>query len=219
MPKTNYKYLDQRAFAKLVGVSQQAVSGALRRGTLVWSFSDDGKKDGINPKEPKNVAYIDRIQNSNSGNRRDVQIAKNAERQLSGDTSSINIGNGSGGGHLAPSGDPNQYTQAFVDNKVQQAELNRTRIAKVQIELAKEMKELLPLKYVKKWWDIVSGSLHNNILSLGDSLADELAAICGVTDPAVVEEVRESIDKALVSSLSQVQSKALEFPDIIGLNS
>ena len=84
MPKINYKYLDQRALANQYKISQQSVSKALYRGDLFWAKKENGKKDGINPEDPRNIPYLTQLTNSNSGNRIDVKAAKDAKRRLKG---------------------------------------------------------------------------------------------------------------------------------------
>jgi hypothetical protein len=206
MPKTFYKFPSQAEFAKIAGTSQQSISRGLRRGVLVWAYTEDGRKDGIDPEDPINAAYIDKIANSNSGNRLDVQAAKDAKKRLSGKDA---------GSEKASS--KAAFDAAFAMEKAENAEIARLNKALKQVDLAKSLNKLIPLEFVMQFWQAVLSGMHNYFIPLGPRISEEIIAICGVSDPQKEREVREHIEEEVLSALKSVQSRALEVPKDLGL--
>ena len=208
MPKYNYTYLEQKEFASLARVSQPAVSNSLRRGTLVWAKTEDGKRDGINPDDPKNAAYIARIKNFNTGNRREVIAAQDARKRLSGGVP--------GNAQSPPS--VTSYDESLAAEKAESAAIKQLQKAKAQVDLATTMKQLIPLDYVMIFWKRVAGAFEN-VLSLGDIMGGDVAAICGVTDPEIVKKVREHITDEHNRILLEVRKEGEKVPVDLGLSS
>lgn len=190
MPKPNYKYLTQQEIADMANVSQVAVSRALKRETLVWSYKEDGKRDGIDPENPINKAYLQIHLQENIGNKVDVQAGKDAERSQT-----------TGKGY-----DP-LLSQAIANKKQQEAELVKARQLKTNIDLAITMKTLIPIDFFDKLWKANVSGLHNYILPLGDRISTEIAAICGVTDSEKVQQINEYIDEETTTALKLVQDE------------
>ena len=200
MPKYNYKFLSQKEFADLAGVTQVSISRALKRETLVWSYKENGKRDGIDPENPINKAYLETRQRENAGNRVDVQATKDVEKGLGGSTAA----------------DP-ELTQAMTYKRTQDAELIKAKQLKTNVELAIKMKTLIPLDFFDKLWKANISGLHNHVLPIGDRISTEIAAICGVTDPDIVQQVNEYIDDETTTALKLVQDNVKKTIKELGL--
>ena len=93
----------------------------------------------------------------------------------------------------------------------------RASAAMKNILLAEKMKELIRRRDVEDFWKRVIGAMQNNILTMDERIADEVAAICGVTDPDVVAQVRRRIGDESVSAMTMVKNEADKFPEAVGL--
>jgi len=206
MPKTFYKFPDQKGFAEIAGTSQQSISRGLKRGVLIWAYTEDGRKNGIDPKNPVNADYIARIANSNSGNRLEVKAAKDAKKRLSEE--------GAESGQAASKA---SFDASYAMEKAENVEIARLNKALKQVDLAKSLNKLIPLEFVTQFWQVVLSSMHNYLLPIGPSLSEEIVAICGISDEQKERKVRELIEGEVLSALKSVQSRALEVPKSLGL--
>lgn len=196
------EFINGAEFGRRVGVKKSAISRAITRGAIIR------QKKGIDPQHPLNLKYAQSIKDN-----RDRIQAVSLDNAIKKEVSETTIED------QPPKSELKTYTpeerQAHSDSKNQKNELLRAQTTKAQIELAKLMGVLILREDVERFWGRVVGSLHTFIMPLDERLADDLAAICGVTDHEIVLEVREAIKKEVVMAMGQVQNTAAGFSAIL----
>jgi len=172
--RINYTYLNQKQFAELAGVTQGAISRQISVGNIVWALTEDGKKDGINPDDPKNKSYLERAQSTNSGNKLDVQAAKAAFA----------------GGQAAPKVNE-AYQNAAAESRSQDAEIKKIDRALKFVKLAEAQNKLVPKEAVELFWNKVVGGLYTYIYTIAPRFASEIVSLFSIDITKVEDVVNE----------------------------
>jgi hypothetical protein len=237
------KYINQSEFGRRIKAHRATISLAVKNG-LIFKESQ-----GIDPDHPINKAYAKRFIEDNSGNRREVKMAKAAESEV---LSKIlerldSLGNSQNGKSVsAPDSEPSgkepelnisadskssfsgestpentseaidplyspDELGAFASEKKEKAQLAKANAAKANLLVAKEMKILVPQKSVREWWRLVISSIEKNIINFDEKVTEEVCAICGVTDPAIVAKARRRIGDQASEALTLVKEAGEAF--------
>jgi hypothetical protein len=226
-------YINQSEFARRVGLTRGAISIAIKKGQI---FREG---PGINPEHPVNRAYAERA-TQNSGNSREVKAGKAAAKLLESEGNidklidALTAMSQNENGQAAPAEqsqpkptapktpampEPDireEITARAVGQKFTSDEKRASAMMK-NILLAEKIKELIRRKDVMDFWKRVVGAMENNILKMDERIADEIAAICGVTDPDIVSKVRKRIGDESVTAMTIVKNEAERFSTAFGL--
>ncbi len=191
-------------FARRLGVGEAAISRAIKRGAVIRQ--KQGK--GIDPLHPLNLAYAESVENQ----KEKIQ-AVSLNNIIKKESSETIVED------QPPKSELESYTpevkKAHSESQNQKNDLNKVKISKAQIELAQLMGVLVLRKDVERFWGRIIGSLHTYIMPLDERLSNDVAAICGVTTPEIVLQVREFIKKEIVAAMAQVQNTGAEFSAIL----
>lgn len=198
------RFLSAAAFAEILGVSKAAISKALKAGRLV--------AHGINPDLPKNKAFAEKAR-TNAGNKKEVKFAKAVGKAKARAEQEQPAEEKSGTNELS------DYEEAAVRahtaEKDEKAIYQTFKTKKLQLEIAQQMKEVIPRSFVEKFFGRITGVLHTHFLYLGERTSAHIAGICEITEPAKKLEIQQAIDKEITGGLQEVKSQALAFAQAI----
>lgn len=234
------EYINGAEFGRRLGVHRSAISAAVIKGTILKgekSIDFPGKrineKKGINPLDPVNIKYAEALKTRREKDQA-ISLSKAVEKEQKNPQILKQILEAINGKDQNPltniqeieeiriAGSLNKLenyapdaVKTYSESKSQQNDLTKVKIAKAQIELAQLMGALVLRKDVERFWGRVIGSLHTYIMPLDERLSNDVAAICGVTTPEIVLQVREFIKKEIVAAMAQVQNTGAEFSAIL----
>jgi hypothetical protein len=196
------EFINGAEFGRRVGVKKAAISRAISRGAVIR------QKKGIDPLHPLNLQYAESIKKQKE-KIQTVSLNNTIKKELS--ERKIE--------DQPPESELQNYTpeakKSYSESTDQKNALLKAQTSKAQIELAKLMGVLVLRKDVELFWGRVIGSLHTYIMPLDERLSNDVSALCEVTKPEIVLQVKEIIKKEIVTAMAQVQNTASEFSAIL----
>jgi hypothetical protein len=216
------RWVKQIRFAELAGVSRAAVSKAVKAGKLVYD-----KKMGINIDHPVNLDYLHSENESRTRKQRGKTEKANEPEKPKPKPKSTTKSKPRPK-KLPPASDKALSEEEFSDmteyeqmEMYDQIDLNGPShlISKVDadrlktIEMAREKQikreqlrgELVNRDFVARTLGMIYKIDTGQLRPLGDTLAPELAAICGVEDEEIERLMAEFIEKKIFESLEHIK--------------
>lgn len=193
MAKKTKKKITTRAFAKLAGVSEPAICKATKSGTVVKAG-----KNQIDPEHPANKNYIQ----LNQSKRKNHKLAAKVKRSGSVKAKSDKV----------KSKNP-ETDDSEVRNYASKLDLERAKLAVEtklkQVQLAENMKELIPVELVRARLASFSTVLQNTILILPDKLSDDIVNIVMDKGSEARADVATILGRALAHGIKE-SKKAID---------
>ena len=212
-------FIKQSEFANAYQITQQRVYQAIKEKNLVVV-----KGKGINIDNAINQRYIQKLLNNsdNSGNRQAKKEQALVSQLLdklknpglsASDASEDNTKNEQVKPQKHLTDQESEFVEQYDKNNKYKLELDKLKVHKASLELAEKMNILIPLEFMNKFWGMINGSLESNILSLPERMPDEAAAICGVTDPGVILDLKNYITEEVTTAMAAVKLTAVKYAD------
>lgn len=197
------RYLSQKAFAKLVGVSPAAINKALRDGRIVRT------ERGIDPAHPTNMYYSEQSNRYRDPQKNGKKVIKRAKKKTEKNQQVEN----------------DQDLETEPEQEIMPAGVNvdapskyeaeRKRIeaqtTKINIAIAERMGELVLREDVSKAFGKIYSVAINHFLPMGDRLAPLISGICGTSDQEIIIKVKDKIDTEITRALEGLKREALRF--------
>jgi hypothetical protein len=201
------EYVNGAEFGRLLDVGRSAISRAIKRGTIIK------EKEGINPEHPVNLAYAENLEARNEQNK-SVSLSKAFGKEGMDQilellkTASPPTPEPETPQKTKPNELKNYNTedvQGFFDVKGYKSDKGKADAALTQLKLAEAMGVLVRRKDVEDFWRRVIGDMNVYIVPLNVRIADQVAAICEVTEHKTVIKIRDVIADEIIKGLAQVQ--------------
>lgn len=84
---------------------------------------------------------------------------------------------------------------------------------KLQLEVAKELKKLIPMEIVEDLFRKISNIIAVHFLTIGERLAPQIAGEAGTTDVEIIIKIKSKIDDDIGRSLEEFKSAIQAFID------
>lgn len=228
--------MSQAAFAKLAGVSRNAINKAVKANNLKLTPS---KK--IDDKDPLSIRYLRlRLENERNNLDKEKQKPKPAKKKqksveklkqlcrpedgevidkLAGLNSKLidpilkQAEKQSGKKRTTPPDlDVTDYDdsiyQAVLDKDIVSIEYKKAQTEKLKIETAEKLKLLVPVETVQKKFGTLSSVILNYFFPMGERLAPIICGICGETSPEKIKKVQKKMDDEITRALSEFKKAA-----------
>ena len=98
--------------------------------------------------------------------------------------------------------DPVEDTKAEVDYAIEKM---RSATALNKARLAAMVKATIPRAFVDQVISLIGTSISDHLITLGDRISPDLAALAGSTEASVVRQIKESIDEDISAALHAMQ--------------
>lgn len=188
-------------FAKITGVSRQAVQQAVKkqkiRTIMVGKRPKIDLHDGLTMQYLKddNVARVNSNSNTYVKTPDEKPVApiqnEKTERPLVDEAREIK--------DSATTGAGTKY-----DYEIQRL---RSITTKLNIEVAEKMGTLILRDKVETIFDSMIGVVHNYFLPIGDRVSEIVAGKLGVSDPNIMSEIKSVIDVEITRGLTKIKSE------------
>ncbi len=184
----------QTALAKEIGISRQAIAGAIKRNKLRVT---EGK---IDLHDVLTVSYM----KDNSSSR---QVAKQ-NKEESAANGSIEKTEKTTEPEL--SGSPDESTGRGGESSIIRDRKLSAQVRKLDIEMAERLGDLIPKKEVEKVFNRLSIALVNYIFPIGERLSPIVAGAFKTTDQEKINKVRKILDTEIERALESVKREIAE---------
>ena len=192
------RYLNQRQFAELCGITQQAVSRAIKSQRL------NVTAHGIDPNDPRNEYFRDQALDKKPinapilpSNRVPPGPKPNGRRRRKADTSTP-----------APEIEPSQLDLDSLSKKYEiDAAKSREMTRKYKIENEQKRGELINRNTVKQFLSKLYSIETSEFHTIGDRLGPELASLAGIEDPGLVLQFEKAIKKEVSKTLDHIENE------------
>lgn len=184
----------QTALAKRIGISRQAIAGAIKRNKLRVT---EGK---IDLHDVLTVSYM----KDNSSSR---QVAKQ-NKQESVDSGSVK----KTGPTIQTDSEPesDESTGRGGESSIIRDRKLSAQVRKLDIEMAERLGDLIPKKEVEKVFNRLSIALVNYIFPIGERLSPIVAGAFKTTDQEKINKVRKILDTEIERALESVKREIAE---------
>ena len=184
----------QTALAKRIGISRQAIAGAIKRNKLRVT---EGK---IDLHDVLTVSYM----KDNSSSR---QVAKQ-NKQESADSGSVK----KTGPTIQTDSEPesDESTGRGGESSIIRDRKLSAQVRKLDIEMAERLGDLIPKKEVEKVFNRLSIALVNYIFPIGERLSPIVAGAFKTTDQEKINKVRKILDTEIERALESVKREIAE---------
>jgi hypothetical protein len=176
------KWITNKAFAELCGVTPQAVGKAIKQGRV------NRLGAGIDPKDPANVAYMETAKYNGISQPSGPRVKPPAPPT---DLDQLELGY------------PTDRTTADLAKIISQTK-------KLNLEIAAKASEMLPREFVAQAFGKLNAAILDYFLPLGERIAPEAASMAGTSDPEVIRSIQEYIEDEVSRGLESVKRQALE---------
>ena len=208
------EYLSQNKFAKLVGVSPQAVSLAVKSGRVIRC------KSGIDPLHPSNQHYAEAAADNSKKRKRGQHPPRKKRGRPKGASSSSRRSTAppsrpAPAPGAAPPFEPEQdidWTTGELPANISALSRSTTdklktieQIHALRIKSDKERKDLIERTLVRRLFSKLYLIDTNEIKTLADKLPAELAAIMGVDDRELIMKVGATIETEVYKTLAHIK--------------
>lgn len=200
--------LSQNAFAKRNHITKQAVSAAVKRGTIHKTANK------IDPDHPTNRYYVECLETRRAEEAETERLKAEytndgppAYPPVSPKPRPVAAKKPDIGKQTITTRIPERtvYTKAEADlDKV------TAQTAQIRVKLAEQMRELVAKELVHKTLGVIYSIAVNYFLPMGDRLAPILCGICSVTDPVIVNQVQDKIDKEIERALAALKEATVD---------
>lgn len=144
-------------------------------------------------RNPENRQNPKRI-NGKNDNRNFCDLSQRA--QQSNDQSASNENN------IASQYEPYEDERTEIDYAIEKM---RSATALNKAKLAEMVRATIRRDFVDQVISLIGTSINDHFITMGDRMADGLAAIAGSTDPSVVRRIKEDIDDDVTASLREMK--------------
>jgi hypothetical protein len=104
--------------------------------------------------------------------------------------------------------DVEQFNASLADWQIAKI---KAQTALTNANLAEKLKQVVHRDLVDSVFGRLGGALSDHLLTMGDRLSADVAALVGTTDPAVVTEVKRLINMDVTRSLRAVQAVIVDY--------
>jgi hypothetical protein len=104
--------------------------------------------------------------------------------------------------------DVEQFNASLADWQIAKI---KAQTALTNANLAEKLKQVVHRDLVDSVFGRLGGALSDHLLTMGDRLSADVAALVGTTDPAVVTEVKRLINTDVTRSLRAVQAVIVDY--------
>lgn len=197
------KYLSQKAFGEMVGVSHAAIFKAIKDGRVVRT------ERGVDPEHPTNKYYAEQSGRYRDPEKNGKKVIKRGAAKTKNNQQKDNI--------QRQEPEPEQEIVLASTNVDAQSkyEAERRRIeaqtTKINIAIAERMGELVLREEVAKAFGKIYSVAINHFLPMGDRLAPLIAGICGTSDQETIIRVKEKVDSETTRALEELKREASRF--------
>lgn len=232
------EYLTQNAYSKLVGVSAAAITKAVDTGRIIKT------KKGIDPEHPHNRHYEANIVRNASNEKRLRRIRNQARKKgeeipfrLDGKKKQKKQKEELKTEPLVEE-KPKQKPKKVIKRKhkrelnlddikervsygaVTQANVNALKameqIEQIRLKTQKERQELVSRDLVKRVFAKIYTIDVNELRTIGDKLAPDIAALCDVDDAETILKVNQRIEKEVYKSLHHIKRLVSDYLKSVG---
>jgi hypothetical protein len=198
-------WVNQTEFARLAGVSKPAITKAVRLGRVVKV-----DKLGIDTEHPTNDQYLKSQNVARQKSRRDKKAPKRPKKLPPASNKAISIEELE---NFAV-GDQIEISESYDLNgnqMIDRATAERLKIIEqaraMQIKREQMRGELVDRKTVSRIMNMLYKIDTGELKPLGDTLAPEIAAICGVDDDEIKHQINERIEKEIYKTLEHIKRR------------
>ncbi len=221
------KYLNNAGFAALAGVSRTSIGRCLKTTPPRIHKEEDGS---INPDHPLNIEYVRQAKDYQNRHRQKLMIGKAAEKELQPDKLDEMLDQIKNLVAISGVQSPDQrpaIPSAGADNKLEnyKEEVLREHVVekvnandldflkkqKIQIGMAIQLKELVPLEFVDKYISLITGAMTNAFMSFGEKVTPEIMAICGIDDTKTKTASKNIINEEVMKAQKMIHKEAKGF--------
>jgi hypothetical protein len=222
------EYISQRKFAKMLDISASALTYAIRNGTLIRT------EHGIDLEDPATIEYIEHTKTwKATGARNPSEAAAILRKGKRAEKSSKPKPKKKAAPKKpkakkkprpkkekirkspppSPSSDPvySDLEDLYQTKREAELEKSQEQARKLKLQNQRERNELVPRILVRR----VFGQLYlidtNELRTLGDKLASEVAALCGVDDPNLIVSINQRIETEVFRSLEHIKKRFNDF--------
>jgi hypothetical protein len=197
------KYLTQKAFAELVGVSSAAIFKAIRDGRVVKTSR------GIDPDHPTNKYYLEQTSRYRDPKTNGKKAGSKSENRSTKKKAKKKTAKSEQEKEQETEREEEIVIRPKIRSGRTKANAERKRIeaqtTKLNIEIARKMGILVLREDVSKAFGKIYSVAINHFLPMGDRLAPILAGICGTSDQERVIKVKEKIDNEMTRALEELK--------------
>lgn len=195
------QYVSQSGFAKLAGVSRQAITQAVKEGRL------ESCKLGIDPEHPTNRHYLatSRANAHRNTDRGSQQKRKSAPKSVRGKKVDITALTG---GLIGTELD--DYLSALSKPSTDRLKVVE-QIKALRLKTDERRLTHVPRETVRRVFSRIYMVDTNEFRTLPDKLASEVASICGIDDDEKVFEIKEIIELNVFKVLNHVKRLINDF--------
>ena len=189
---------NQKEFAKLAGVSKQAIAKAIKNKKLKLN-----SKKKIDDKNALSMLYL-RQQLEKSKNELTKETVKVKKKNI--------VDNKKPENKIIHSDNTNTFDkenqerfEVLISKDEIEAEYKKAQTEKVKIHNAEKLRELIPTEIIQKRLGKLSSVILNLFFPIGDRLSPLVCSECKITTPAVIKRVKKIIDNEVTRSLSEMK--------------
>jgi predicted transcriptional regulator len=208
--------MSQIKFAELLGITQPAVSGAVKRGTVIHGI------DGIDTDDPTNQKYMRAVEKRQDRRRNAYGKKGSTDQQKRADERAnkqirkiqheydtrLSVPENTAPVSLDLLNDANVSDYAKVDiDKLKIIE--QTKI--YRLKALKERGKLLDAANVKTIFGKIVSIEENELKTIPDSITTQLIGYFGNDDPEVSNEVRKKLEKEIFKVLRRIKSTVNDY--------
>lgn len=209
---------NQSKFAKLAGVSRNAICKAIKQKTILKN-----KNDKIDDRHPLAMKYL-RLQLEKSKQstvkekvKSKVNKIKN-KKPIKKNEKTLPSDNKGGGKNNKPKENEidfigDEMTQQYFDKEEIDIEYKKANTEKIKISNAEKLRLLVPVEFVIKKFGKLSAVIINYFFPMGGRLAPIVCGLCKVTDPKIIKKVETVLNNEITRALSEFKKTASEEVD------
>jgi len=183
------------AFARLLGITPGAVQAAERTGNI--SLTRDKM---VNTRNPKNIRYANECRARKEKTAKgQSEEAKKPQTKKPGPVARVPKLPESANGEDSPESEADQFKADYSIAKL------IAQTTGLQIRNAATLKLLIDRKFVDAVIGRIASVLSNHMLTMGDRVSAECAAVCGALTPENKIAVKQIIDKDTTRSINALK--------------
>lgn len=184
--------LNQSDFARICGVTKQAITLAIASGRVMRT------EDGIDPEHPINQKFLRNIDRE-----RQMRGKKNDNQRKKGRS-----GEGRGGEDWKIGAEDNSPAAIGINVKSNyEIEKIKAQTEQIKLAIAERMEILIVREEVDKLMGDLYAVIINYFFPFGDRLAPLIAGKCKMTNPDVILQIKTIIDDEMIKALTEIKRK------------
>lgn len=206
------KYMTKAEFARHCEVTPTAIHAAVKDGRVKLSHNGMVDAYGVNNKRYRKI-QVDRKRRTAKGRSElKLKAERGSENRQNPRRSEVNSGDLPHVEKALEGYDPpskkrlEAFDQDAAQNEIDYAiEKMRSATALNKARLAEMVRATIRRDFVDEVISLIGTSISDHLVTMGDRLSADLAALAGSTEAAVVRQIKEGIDTDVSASLEEMK--------------